>query len=260
MTDYLDLALTYGGFTSLDKVYLKHQLEGLNHDQKLAFITPPPSVINAYFAELYQKQSPQAATDYYFDLSKSLNLLTSTPSFAEIKPFVRLNLSGKSYGFAYVNDQEEALAVSDRIAVMNNGVIQQIGTPEKIYNEPENAFVADFIGESNIISATMVQDRLVKILGVNFPCVDEGFGQNRPVDVVIRPEDVELVEPEEGIIDGTVISIIFKGVHYEIIVVDQQNNKEWIIHTIHHTQAGIEVGLDFTSEAIHVMRMEVIDE
>ncbi|WP_373760481.1 cystathionine beta-lyase [Streptococcus ferus] len=126
MTDYLDLALTYGGFTSLDKVYLKHQLEGLNHDQKLAFITPPPSVINAYFAELYQKQSPQVATDYYFDLSKSLNLLTSTPSFAEIKPFVRLNLSGKSYGFAYVNDQEEALVFSEKEEAPDEGLFFEL--------------------------------------------------------------------------------------------------------------------------------------
>ena len=101
--------------------------------------------------------------------------------------------------FLYVtHDQEEALTMSDTIVVMNQGYIQQIGTPEKIYNEPENAFVADFIGESNIISATMVQDRLVKILGVNFPCVDEGFGQNRPVDVVIRPEDIDLLETGAG--------------------------------------------------------------
>ena len=102
--------------------------------------------------------------------------------------------------FLYVtHDQEEALTMSDTIVVMNQGYIQQIGTPEKIYNEPENAFVADFIGESNIISATMVQDRLVKILGVNFPCVDEGFGQNKPVDVVIRPEDIDLLKPGEGL-------------------------------------------------------------
>ena len=100
--------------------------------------------------------------------------------------------------------------MSDSIVVMNQGYIQQIGTPEDIYNEPVNAFVADFIGESNIIDGVMIEDHLVEILDTRFPCVDEGFGQNCPVDVVIRPEDVELVEPEEGIIDGTVISIIFK--------------------------------------------------
>ncbi len=119
--------------------------------------------------------------------------------------------------FIYVtHDQEEALTMSDTIVVMNQGYIQQIGTPEKIYNEPENAFVADFIGDSNIIDATMVRDELVEILGARFACVDSGFGENRPVDVVIRPEDVELVSPEKGILQGVVSHIIFKGVHYEI--------------------------------------------
>ena len=96
---------------------------------------------------------------------------------------------------------------------MNQGYIQQIGTPQDIYNEPTNAFVADFIGESNIIDGIMLQDRLVKVLDVNFPCVDEGFGNNTPVDVVIRPEDVELVAPEAGMLEGDVTSLIFKGVH-----------------------------------------------
>lgn len=113
MTDYMDLALKYCGFTSLDKVYLANSLEGLSDEQKLAFITPPPSVVNAYFAEIYQKQSPQAATDYYFELSKALNFFTSQPSFDEHKPFIRLNLSGKSYGFAYENDQEVAQVFSE---------------------------------------------------------------------------------------------------------------------------------------------------
>ena len=105
MTDYISLALKYGGFTSLDKVYLQNVLEDLTDEQKLSFITPPPSVINAYFAEMYQKQSPQAATDYYFELSKELQLLNDKPSFDEHKPFIRLNLSGKSYGFTYENDK-----------------------------------------------------------------------------------------------------------------------------------------------------------
>ena len=100
--------------------------------------------------------------------------------------------------------------MSDTIVVMNQGYIQQIGTPESIYNEPENAFVADFIGDSNIIGATMIRDRLVEILGARFDCVDTGFGENKPVDVVIRPEDVELVSPEEGILQGTLIHSIFK--------------------------------------------------
>ena len=114
--------------------------------------------------------------------------------------------------FIYVtHDQEEALTMSDTIMVMNKGYIQQIGTPEKIYNEPENAFVADFIGESNIIPATMIEDKLVEILGAKWQCVDEGFGKNKPVDVVIRPEDIDLVEPDKGIIKGRVTSLIFGG-------------------------------------------------
>src|SRR3712207_8447350 len=109
MTDYIQLAKTYGGFTSLDTVYLQNCLESLTDQQKLAVITPPPSVINAYFAEIYQKQSPKAATDYYFELSRALKLFTSEPSFDEVKPFVRLNLSGQSYGFAFENDAQEAI-------------------------------------------------------------------------------------------------------------------------------------------------------
>ncbi|MCR5301688.1 MAG: ABC transporter ATP-binding protein [Lachnospiraceae bacterium] len=121
--------------------------------------------------------------------------------------------------FIYVtHDQEEALTMSDTIVVMNQGYIQQIGTPEDIYNEPTNAFVADFIGESNIIDGIMLSDRLVRIGGQDFECVDEGFAPNEPVDVVIRPEDVELGPPENGQTTGTVTSIIFKGVHYEIQV------------------------------------------
>ena len=154
--------------------------------------------------------------------------------------------------FVYVtHDQEEALTMSDTIVVMNQGYIQQIGTPENIYNEPENAFVADFIGESNIIDGVMLEDRLVRILDTKFPCVDEGFGQNCPVDVVIRPEDVELVEPEEGIIDGTVISIIFKGVHYEIEVL--ANGFEWLVHTTKMHEVGSKVGIRVIPFNIQIM-------
>ena len=117
--------------------------------------------------------------------------------------------------FVFVtHDQEEALTMSDRIIVMNQGLIQQIGTPVDIYNEPENAFVADFIGESNIIDGVMPKDFLVEILGIPFPCVDSGFGRNELVDVVIRPEDMEFQEPGSGMLDGRVTSILFKGVHY----------------------------------------------
>lgn len=126
MTDYIDLALKYGGFTSLDKVYLTNILVDMSDDQKLTLITPPPSVINAYFAEIYQKQSPQAATDYYFDLSKALHLMTSQPSFEEHKPFIRLNLSGKSYGFVYENDQEEALVFSEMAQVVTTDLLFEL--------------------------------------------------------------------------------------------------------------------------------------
>lgn len=144
--------------------------------------------------------------------------------------------------FIYVtHDQEEALTMSDTIVVMNQGYIQQMGSPEDIYNEPQNAFVADFIGESNILSATMVEDKLVNILGTKFDCVDVGFGQNKPVDVVIRPEDIDLVKPEEGSITGTVTHLIFKGVHYEMEVM--ASGFEWTVHSTDMVPVGTEVGI-----------------
>lgn len=154
--------------------------------------------------------------------------------------------------FIYVtHDQEEALTMSDTIVVMNQGYIQQIGSPERIYNEPENAFVADFIGDSNIIGATMIRDRLVEILGARFDCVDEGFGENKPVDVVIRPEDVELTAPEEGIINGVVTHLIFKGVHYEMAV--QANGFEWLVHSTRMFPVGTPVGIKVDPFNIQIM-------
>ncbi|MCM1282439.1 MAG: ABC transporter ATP-binding protein [Muribaculaceae bacterium] len=154
--------------------------------------------------------------------------------------------------FVYVtHDQEEALTMSDTIVVMNQGYIQQIGTPEMIYNEPENAFVADFIGHSNIIDGTMLEDRLVEILGVKMPCVDTGFGTNMPVDVVIRPEDVELVDPSGGYMEGDVTSLIFKGVHYELDVM--ANGYEWLVHTTKHVPVGSHVGIRVTPFNIQIM-------
>ncbi|MEE1027851.1 MAG: ABC transporter ATP-binding protein [Agathobacter sp.] len=154
--------------------------------------------------------------------------------------------------FVYVtHDQEEALTMSDTIVVMNQGYIQQIGTPEDIYNEPENAFVADFIGHSNIIDGVMVKDRLVQILGVKIPCVDEGFGENTPVDVVIRPEDVELVDPSEGFLTGNVTSLIFKGVHYELEVV--AGGYEWMVHTTEYVEVGSHVGIKVIPFNIQIM-------
>ena len=154
--------------------------------------------------------------------------------------------------FIYVtHDQEEALTMSDTIVVMNQGYIQQIGSPESIYNEPENAFVADFIGDSNIIPATMIEDKLVSILGTRFACVDTGFGSNRPVDVVIRPEDVILVEPSDGMIQGVVSHLIFKGVHYEMEV--QANGFEWLVHSTTLFPVGKEVGIRVDPFNIQIM-------
>lgn len=154
--------------------------------------------------------------------------------------------------FIYVtHDQEEALTMSDTIVVMNQGYIQQIGTPEDIYNEPENAFVADFIGDSNIIDATMVQDELVDILGTKFACVDKGFGNNKPVDVVIRPEDVELVVPEKGTIQGIVTHLIFKGVHYEMEVL--AGGFEWLVHSTALVPVGTKVGIHVDPFNIQIM-------
>lgn len=161
--------------------------------------------------------------------------------------------------FIYVtHDQEEALTMSDTIVVMNQGYIQQIGTPEDIYNEPENAFVADFIGESNIINATMMNDRLVNILGAKFACVDEGFGLNKPVDVVIRPEDVDLVDPTKGIIEGTVTHIIFKGVHYEMEV--NANGFDWLVHSTKMREVGTRVGINVDPFNIQIMNKPVSED
>jgi spermidine/putrescine transport system ATP-binding protein len=154
--------------------------------------------------------------------------------------------------FVYVtHDQEEALTMSDTIVVMNQGYIQQVGTPEDIYNEPKNAFVADFIGDSNIIPSVMVEDKLVNILGTNFPCVDIGFGRNKPVDVVIRPEDIDLVKPELGMITGRVTSLLFKGVHYEMEVT--ANGREWLVHSTDLSPVGTEVGIQVDPYDIQIM-------
>jgi len=162
--------------------------------------------------------------------------------------------------FVYVtHDQEEALTMSDTIVVMNQGYIQQIGTPEDIYNEPCNAFVADFIGDSNIINGIMLEDKLVEVLGIKFPCADSGFGKNKPVDVIIRPEDIELVQPELGSLSGTITSIIFKGVHYEITIM--ANNYEWLVHTTKYFEQGSLVGLAVTPFNIQIMnKPEFSDE
>ena len=155
--------------------------------------------------------------------------------------------------FIYVtHDQEEALTMSDRIVVMNHGVIQQVGSPTDIYNEPENAFVADFIGESNIIDGVMLEDRKVEFCDREFECVDSGFGHNTPVDVVIRPEDLRLVYAGDGLLQGVVESIVFKGVHYEMMV--RTEHFTFTVHSDHgRARVGKPVGLTVIPFDIHIM-------
>ena len=154
--------------------------------------------------------------------------------------------------FIYVtHDQEEALSMSDTVVVMNNGEIQQIGSPTDIYNEPENRFVAGFIGESNIIEGTMIKDFLVEFDGFRFECVDKGFEDNEAIEVVLRPEDLDIVEPDQAKIRGTVRNITFKGVHYEILI--ETELRTYMVHTTDYAAVGREVGLKFGPEDIHVM-------
>ncbi|MBR6380423.1 MAG: ABC transporter ATP-binding protein [Lachnospiraceae bacterium] len=158
--------------------------------------------------------------------------------------------------FLYVtHDQEEALMMSDRILVMNKGIVQQEGNSKSIYDEPQNAFVADFIGDSNIIGGIMVRDRLVRIQGVEIPCVDEGFGNETPVDVVIRPEDLEIVSPENGYLRGQVQSVIFKGAYYEIKV--ESKGYEWMIQSVDPAPVGETVGLTIDPDNIQIMHKPV---
>ncbi len=155
--------------------------------------------------------------------------------------------------FIYVtHDQEEALTMSDTIVVMDKGNIQQIGSPTDIYNEPKNAFVADFIGESNIIDGVMLSDGVVQMYGRKFPCVDKGFAHNEAVDVVIRPEDIDIVPESEGQITGTVTEVTFKGVHYDIIV--DFNGFKWLIQTTDLSPVGSRIGVKIDPDGFHIMK------
>lgn len=155
--------------------------------------------------------------------------------------------------FLYVtHDQEEALTMSDTIVVMRDGVIQQIGTPQDVYNEPKNAFVADFIGESNILPGIMEQDRLVQFNGSRYACVDAGFAPNEPVEVVVRPEDVDIVPFENAPAAGVVRSVLFMGVHFEIRV--ESMGFLWMVHTTDYVSVGEQVGISIQPDAIHIMK------
>lgn len=167
---------------------------------------------------------------------------------------IELKKIQKEVGITFIfvtHDQEEALSMSDTVVVMNEGVIQQIGSPIDIYNEPENRFVAAFIGESNIIEAIMIKDLLVKFDGFEFECVDKGFKDNEEVEVVIRPEDIDIVEDKNAKIQGSIRSVVFKGVHYEIVVETDMRN--YLIHTTDYFEVGRKVGLRFGPDDIHVM-------
>jgi len=161
----------------------------------------------------------------------------------------------KALGITFIfvtHDQEEALSMSDTVVVMNEGKIQQIGSPVDIYNEPENAFVADFIGESNILDGVMRADYRAFFSGKEFRCLDSGFAPNEPVDIVVRPEDVDIVKPGDGMVKGIVTSVTFLGVHYEIIV--DIGGFKWMIQTTDYAAEGDEVGLFIEPDAIHVMK------
>ncbi|APB38132.1 ABC transporter ATP-binding protein [Heyndrickxia coagulans] len=157
------------------------------------------------------------------------------------------------------HDQEEALAMSDEIFVINNGKIQQSGTPTDIYDEPINRFVADFIGESNILPGKMIKDFVVEFNGHAFECVDRGFHPNEPVEIVIRPEDLEITTPEKGNLKVRVDTQLFRGVHYEICCYDEEGN-EWLVHSTKKAKVGDTIGLYFEPEAIHVMRFGETEE
>ncbi len=168
----------------------------------------------------------------------------------------------KRLGITFIfvtHDQEEALAMSDEIFVLNAGIIEQSGTPGDIYDEPINRFVADFIGESNIVDGTMLEDNLVRFVGKNFECVDSGMRKKEPVEIMIRPEDLNIVPIEKGKLIATVDTILFRGVHYEIFCVDKEGN-EWTVHSTRRSKEGQEVGLHFEPEDIHVMRFGESEE
>jgi len=165
---------------------------------------------------------------------------------------------GKTFVFV-THDQEEALAMSDEIFVINEGQIQQSGTPNDIYDEPINRFVADFIGESNIVEGVMIEDFKVRFNGKVFECVDQGMKPNEKVDIVVRPEDLSITSVEKGKLVVKVATQLFRGVHYELSTYDKDGN-EWLVHSLKKAEVGEEIGLDFDPEAIHVMRLNETEE
>ena len=212
--------------------HLPHELSG-GQQQRVAIAR---SLVNE--PEILLLDEPLGALD--LKLRKEMQL--------ELKRLQReMNIT-----FIYVtHDQEEALTMSDTVVVMNGGKVQQIGTPEDIYNEPKNAFVADFIGDSNIVDGVMHKDFLVSFSGVDFPCVDRGFAREQSVQVVVRPEDIEVVSPVEGQLVGVVNDVIFKGVHFEMHV--ECEGREWLIHSTRACTPGETIGMRIGPNEIHIM-------
>lgn len=173
---------------------------------------------------------------------------------------IELKRIQKKLGITFIfvtHDQEEALSMSDTIVVLNKGKIQQMGNPVDIYNEPKNSFVAKFIGESNILPGVMLEDFRVVFADREFECVDKGFEKNEEIEVVIRPEDIKMVKPEDGMIVGKVTSVIFKGVHYEIEL--EENGRTWLLHNTRYAEVGTELGIDIYPEDIHIMKKVEIE-
>ena len=173
---------------------------------------------------------------------------------------IELKRIQKKLGITFIfvtHDQEEALSMSDTIVVLNKGKIQQMGNPVDIYNEPKNSFVAKFIGESNILPGVMLEDFRVVFADREFECVDKGFEKNEEIEVVIRPEDIKMVKPEDGMVVGKVTSVIFKGVHYEIEL--EENGRTWLLHNTRYAEVGTELGIDIYPEDIHIMKKVEIE-
>lgn len=173
---------------------------------------------------------------------------------------IELKRIQKKLGITFIfvtHDQEEALSMSDTIVVLNKGKIQQMGNPVDIYNEPKNSFVAKFIGESNILPGVMLEDFRVVFADREFECVDKGFEKNEEIEVVIRPEDIKMVKPEDGMVVGKVTSVIFKGVHYEIEL--EENGRTWLLHNTRNAEVGTELGIDIYPEDIHIMKKVEIE-
>ena len=248
----------------LDNVCFPMELAGVSRReaasraQELLETVGLPDKAKAYPAQLSGGQQQRVAIARSLVNEPEILLLDEPLGALDLKLRKEMQLELKrlqremNITFIYVtHDQEEALTMSDTVVVMNGGKVQQIGTPEDIYNEPKNAFVADFIGDSNIVDGVMHRDFLVSFSGVDFPCVDRGFAREQSVQVVVRPEDIEVVSPVEGQLVGVVNDVIFKGVHFEMHV--ECEGREWLIHSTRACTPGETIGMRIGPNEIHIM-------